>query len=558
MPCGQAAGIDLRGATLLGPGAHERVALDVLNVMDARAKRTIDASQRHIAMLVDERVHALGARHVDKVGRRPLIGVVALRRRGTIGRGAMPRSLSGDETNHVAVTPTSGGAEDASGRARHADARQRPIGDEADELAIPARATRDMQVQIEQRIPATGDSQAVARDRLGHAAIKRRNAHRSEHAVGVAISADHRSVVADLDTELAGALDQRPLRILAHVDDQLHVDTSASKIDRGAVGVVAGSEDDELLGHEAEAVQEAADAGREHDARAVVVGEDQRALGGAGGDDELVRANLPHAAQGTSVALRLGQVLGDALHQRHGPLIAVVEGGRAGQDRHVGVGAQARFDVCHPTSGRLVVDQLLAAEQRTPEVRMIVDEDRAGASIGRGQRGTEASRAGADDEHVAMREALLEARALALRRQEALVQAARRLEAREDLELIHAHQWLGHAARADLREGVGIGDVVGDDTTGATHQDAGADHIDIVGQECGGERVARVRGQRAAVVRELEGVVVVDAATVVEALHRASSGCSPTRYDPTSSWVPVSRMTLNQRRQPAAWFQRSA
>ena len=413
-------------------------------------------------------------------------------------------------------------------------------------------------MQIEQRIPATGDSQAVARDRLGHAAIKRRNAHRSEHAVGVAISADHRSVVADLDAELAGALDQRPLRILAHVDDHLHVDTSASKIDCGAVGVVAGSEDDELLGHEAEAVQEAADAGREHDARAVVVGEDQRALGGAGGDDELVRANLPHAAQGTSVALRLGQVLGDALHQRHGSLIAVVEGGRTREDRHVGVGAQTRLDVGDPARGRLVVDQLLAAEQRTAEVRMIVDEDHAGASIGRGLRGTEASRAGADDEHVAVREALLEAGDLALRRQEALVQAARRLKAREDLELIHAHQWLGHAARADLREGVGIGDVVGDDAAGAAHQDAGADHVDIVGQERGGERVARVRGQRAAVVRELERVVVVDAATVVEALHRASSGCSPTRYDPTSSWVPVSRMTLNQRRQPAAWFQRSA
>ena len=132
------------------------------------------------------------------------------------------------------------------------------------------------------------------------------------------------------------------------------------------------------------------------------------------------------------------------------------------------------------------------------------------------------------------------------------MQTAGGLEAREDLELVHAHQRLGHAARADLRERVRVGDVVGDDTARAAHQHAGADHVDAIRQERRGERVARMRSQRAAVVRELEAVVVVDAATVIEALHRASSGCSPTRYDPTSSCVPVSRMTLNQRRQPAA------
>ena len=554
----QASGVDLRGAPLLGSGAHERVALHVLNVMNARAQCAFHASERNVAVLVDERVDWLGARDVDEVSGRPLVGVMALRSDRPIGGGAVARGLSGHETNHMAVAPTPGGAEDASGGARHANTRQRAIRDEADELAIPARPTRDVQVQIEERVPPTGDGEAVAGDRLGHATVERRHAHRGEYPVGISVGADHGGVIADLDAEFAGALDQRALRVLAYVNDHLHRHTGTREVDRRAVGVVTGGEDHELLGHEAEAMQEATHAGREHDARAIVVGENQWALGSAGRNDEFVRADLPHATQCTPFALRLGQVLRDALHQRDGTLVAVVERGRAGENRHVGVGAQARLNVGHPAHRRLVVDQLLAAEQRTTQVRLAVDEDHAGARVGSSQRGTEAGRSGTDDEYVAVREALLEAGSLALRGQEPLVQASRGLEAGEDLELVHAHQRLGHCARTDLRKRVRVGHVVGDHAAGAAHQDAGADHIDAVGQQCGGECVARVRGQRAAVVREVEGVVVVDAATIIEALHRASAGCSPTRYDPTSSCVPVSRITLNQRRHPAAWFQRSA
>ena len=384
--------------------------------MDARAQCAIDASQRNVAVLIDERMDSLGARHVNEVRGRSLVGVVPLRCRRTVGGRAMAGCLGGDEPDDVAVTAAAVGAEDAGGSAGHADTGQRAVRHESDEAPIPARAAGDMEVQIEERIPAAGDSEAVTRDRLGHAAVERRDTHGGEHAVGIAVGADHRGVVADLDAELAGALDQRPLRILAHVDDHLHVDAGASQIDRRAVGVIVGGEHDELVGYETEAMQEAAHAGSEHDARPIVVGEDQRALGGASGDDELVRADLPHTTHGAAAALLLGQVLGDALHQRHGTLITVVEGGRAGENRHVGVGAQARLDVGHPVRSRLVVDQLFATEQCATEVRMIINEDHTRAGIGRSQRGAEAGRTGTDDEDVAVSKALLEPRVLALGR----------------------------------------------------------------------------------------------------------------------------------------------
>ena len=384
--------------------------------MNARSECSIHASQRNVTMLIDERVDPLGAGHVNEVRGRSLVGVVPLRRSRAIGSRAVAGGFGGDEADDVAVATAAVGPEDAGGGARHADAGQRAVGHEPDEATIPARGAGDMEVQVEERIPAAGDGEAVARDRLGHAAVERRDAHGGEHAVGVAVGADHRRVVADLDAELAGALDQRALRVLAHVNDHLHRHTGTREVDRRAVGVIVGREHDELLRHEAEAMKEAADAGSEHDARSVVVGEDQRALGGTGRDDELVRADLPHTTHGAAAALLLGQVLRDALHQRHGALIAIVEGGRAGEDRHVGVGAQARLDVGHPVRSRLVVDQLFATEQCATEVRMIINEDHTRAGIGRSQRGAEAGRTGTDDEDVAVSKALLEPRVLALGR----------------------------------------------------------------------------------------------------------------------------------------------
>jgi len=137
--------------------------------------------------------------------------------------------------------------------------------------------------------------------------------------------------------------------------------------------------------------------------------------------------------------------------------------------------------------------------------------------------------AAARDEDVAVGVALLEAVGVGARRQDALVDAARGGEAVVGLDLVHAHQRLGGVARADLGEGVRVGDAVRDDAARARHQDARAEHADPVGEERRGEGVTAQALDGAAVPGEGDAVAVVDAAAVGEAPHRASAGCSPTR-----------------------------
>ena len=456
------------------------------------------------------------------------------------------------------IATTRRGAKDACSGTGYTLASDDVVLHEGQQLLVPARRATKVVMQVEERIPAARNSQHIAGDQLGVAATKRCHDHASERTIRSGRGVHDDAPTAHLNAQLARATGQPALGIGTNVNYQRHVHTRVDQVQHRAIRIVVGRKDHGALWHEAVAMQVATYTSREHHARAVVVRKDEWALSGAGRDDQLMGAHLPHASQSAAATLVLRQVLADALHQCDRALIANIKDGRARQDRHRRVVPQALLDVSDPEVCRAIVDHNVLPQQRAAEVRMLIDQQDPRTRLGSGECGGETSRTCTRDKHVAVGVALLETTRVGAGRQDALMNAADRGQTLVDLDLRQAHQRLGRLAGTDLPKGVGVRHGVGHDTARAVHQHARAKHADTVRQQSRGNRVTWVRAHRTPIPREGERAIVVDAAATVEALHRASSGCSPERYEPTISCVPLSRITLNQRRQPAAWFQRSA
>ena len=110
---------------------------------------------------------------------------------------------------------------------------------------------------------------------------------------------------------------------------------AAFEVGRRRIGGRAGGDDHRALSrHHAVAVDEHAQALGQHDARPVVAGEHQRALVRAGRQHHLAGAHLPQPLA-RQVRVRVGQVVGDALHQADDVVGVVAEGGGARQQRDV-------------------------------------------------------------------------------------------------------------------------------------------------------------------------------------------------------------------------------
>ena len=91
------------------------------------------------------------------------------------------------------------------------------------------------------------------------------------------------------------------------------------------------------------------------------------------------------------------------LHQADHVVVVVAEGDGARQQGHVRHRAQLGERVGDPLGRRLAVDRRLAiGEQRAADLLLLVHQDHARASAAGGERGGQASGAGADDQHVAV------------------------------------------------------------------------------------------------------------------------------------------------------------
>ena len=188
-----------------------------------------------------------------------------------------------------------------------------------------------------------------------------------------------------------------------NVDDPRR-DPGGLGVERGAIGRGArGRHDEGLTRRDGIAVDEGAHALGQHDARPVVVLEDERALVGAGRQNHLGGAHLPKALAGKPVP-RLVQMVGDPLH--HGDMVVVViaEDGRARQDDDVFAPIELGDGALDPFGGTLAVDlRRHVLEKGAAQRETFVGQHHAfRAVLGGGERRRQAGRPGADDEDVAM------------------------------------------------------------------------------------------------------------------------------------------------------------
>ncbi len=213
---------------------------------------------------------------------------------------------------------------------------------------------------------------------------------RASPSVGDGVPGHH------LDTRLPSAL--RPLsRCGAGVDDRHDVHARRGEVQRCRVGAVVGGEDDRVAaGQHTVAVDVGAGRGGEHHAGAVVVRERQRALVGAGGQDDATRADAPDALAGDVLGGVGTEVVGTAFDGEEVVVVVVAEDGGTAQDAHLGGGVELPGDAAHP------VEVFGRAQEAAAQFRLVVGEDDTGSAAGGGGRRGEAGRSRADDQQVAV------------------------------------------------------------------------------------------------------------------------------------------------------------
>ena len=181
---------------------------------------------------------------------------------------------------------------------------------------------------------------------------------------------------------------------------------------------------------------------------------------------------------------------------------------------------------------------------------LLVHQDDAIARLRRRVCRASAGRAAADDQDLAMRVSLVEAVGSRLRRQAALAIQAGRLQSIDELDLGRTDHRFG----PDVHQRVRFLAPGAEDTARTAVGHASGNHADVVCQQRGGKSIARITLIGMPVECEADWPRAVDSAALGQAAHRRSFAAGVGDI----SWVTVSRTTLNHRRQPAEWTQRSA
>ena len=209
----------------------------------------------------------------------------------------------------------------------------------------------------------------------------------------------------DPESRRAGRLRQRPGRLVAQVGDQLDRDAGLVQVERGAIGLVMRSDDDDALADlDAMEVEIAPRRAGKHDPGPIVVGKDERPLDGACREHDLAG---PHPPQPLARRFWVGEEagLGQPFAETDEILRIIAERLRARHETDIGRPAQAVQRLGEPLAGGLSVDgRARLGAERSAGQRVFVADDDVGAALGRRARRGEAGGAGADDQHVAMGE----------------------------------------------------------------------------------------------------------------------------------------------------------
>ncbi len=452
-------------------------------------------------------------------------------------------------------------------------------------------------MQVHDRAPAARDRHQVARqrgDRPGDgraSCVERHHVDRGDASPATGVDDDR--VVDHLDARRARALGQLAARRRACVDNRSHRDTGRSEAQRSSIGaVVVGEHDRPRARPHPIAIHERGNRRGEHHAGSIVVREYERPLDGARRQHDLVRPHSPQALARPR-ALFWRQVVGQALGDREEIVVVVAEHRAARQEPHLGHRSEVRDRPRDPRHRRAAANRAVGrrirgsrrdvamGKQAAAELALLVGEDHSRTCLSGSPRRGETGRTGAHDQHVAVgvhpvvmvgircrrrrtqtgRHAnqLLVALPHALRPHERLVVEAGRHEAREQARDRHQIEFdtrpgvyavrhetvverdLGCSrvrhrtgTRSQLHDGVGLLDTTRDNAARTMVFPAARDHVDAIGQQCRGERVARKALVALAVEREREPRPAIDASTGGQStdLRHAlpPGGASPTLY----------------------------
>ena len=401
------------------------------------------------------------------------------------------------------------------------DARAGRGGPEGAQRRVVGQPAADVAEQVRGRVPAAAGQQQVAGDLA---------ALRADEGGGDAVGSPGAVDVGarrDGDAALRAAPGPERGRRRPGVE---HLDRGAGvvQVDRGGVGgVVAGEDDDLAAGEHAVPVQEVPRRRGEHDARAVVVLEHDRALDRAGRDHDPGGADAVHPLARAPREAAVVGVGGAPLEREHEAVVVVPERRRALEVRDVRRCRELGDDLVDDLQGGAAVDRLGAGE-RAAGGGAVVDEDDVVAATGRGAGGDEPGRAGADHQDVAVG-----VQAVVAGEVGDLGEPALPVHAAGD-EPVGGLDGGGQQHRLrerllDLHQARRVLGPRGADAAGPSQLHAGAGRTGVVREQHRGQRVAGVARVGGAVHGDRDVAAAVDAAVALDAAHGVASGRTDVR-----------------------------
>ena len=214
-------------------------------------------------------------------------------------------------------------------------------------------------------------------------------------------SRDHRSRI-DFYSHLAGLGWKRAFGPRPRVHNAYR-DACGLQHHGGLIGVVIVGEDDALgTGCYAIALDHAARRTCQHDAGTVVIGKGNRPFDCPGGEDHLLRPDLPQTVAWSARCQQGRVVIGNALEQHQEIMVPVADDGCAVEHMDIIGGSQGHGLRCCPFGLRLAVDAATGNIRQPAETRVLIGDDDLGTRGRRCFGCSEARNASTNDQHIAM------------------------------------------------------------------------------------------------------------------------------------------------------------
>ena len=348
--------VDGAGLALVGTHAQRRVSLDVLDRLVAFSRGDEDICGSRVSLEVDEALARSPSRlppgHDPS---RPSTALLDIARRRCWRRRRLPVPKTGASGGFSPGYPALGKAvpkaKCAVARAGRAFGLSRAAWHEARLLIVEAQLSTGLRVEPRRRVPPSRHRQQVALHPLdaaeGRGPVVPHGSH-GPHApapvhVGDCMPREH------FDPPPRGFGHQGA----AWVGPQIHYGTdlhfSGRQVEGGPVGAVVIRE---YHGSVAWSYAIAVDVGRhgggQHYARPIIVGEDERALDGAGRQDYPPCPHSPYALPGVE-AVDGAEMVGDPLEDCHEVVVVVAEGCASRQQAHLRHRGQLSEGRIHPS-----------------------------------------------------------------------------------------------------------------------------------------------------------------------------------------------------------------